>query len=360
MTVPRIEYLSWARQHYGRVRYDLASSGVPFVGPDDLGLTTAAMVDTSAPERFRHAVARRYGVSPDEVALALGTSGALYNACRALIEPGDNVAVELPAYEPLVRIPESLGALVTRFRRRREDHYTIDHDAVMKALGPTGRVVLVSDLHNPTGMVADRDTLRELAARLAARNGYLLVDEVYRDFLSHRDGVVTARHLGDNVVTVSSLTKVYGVGWPRAGWILGPRHICADAEEVGVLTTGHPGYLFAAAGVAALERIEMLESRARAIAGNKLDRIDAFVRSRRDVTWLRPPGGLFGLVHLASGRPVRPFIEGPCMRRGVLVADGTFFGEPSAFRIGCAAPEDTFVQGLARLGEALDELHKSE
>jgi DNA-binding transcriptional MocR family regulator len=84
--------------------------------------------------------------------------------------------------------------------------------------------------------------------------------------------------------------------------------------------------------------------------------VDAWVRARSDVAWVRPPAGLFGFVRITAGFTARALIDGPCARRGVLVGDGAFFDAPDAFRLGLAAPGERFEQGLALLGEALDEM----
>ena len=353
-----LEYLTWARKAYEKPEpgsLDIATSGTAWVQPEELGLHVNHVADLHAPERFQEAVAKRFGVRKRNVSVALGTSSALYAVCRAIIRPGDTVAVEAPAYEPLVKVPEAAGGVVARFERSAKAAVAIEPDKVMAALGTTGRIAIVTDLHNPTGMVADREALRELAHRLAAREGFLIVDEAYRDFLIPRDGLVTARSLGPNVIAIASLTKVYGIAWARAGWILGPSRVCAAADEVGYYTAGRYGYGFGAAGIAALERIDWLLERSLKLAADKLDKADAFVHSRRDLIWHRPPTGIFGFPMIADGRAVNTLVEGPAHARKLIMNDGRYFGFPSGFRLGLAAPPDIFDAGIHQLAEALDE-----
>ena len=66
-------------------------------------------------------LAARYGVGPDQVTTATGTSGANFLVCAALLRPGDDVLVERPAYDPLLAVPALLGANLVRFERRFED-----------------------------------------------------------------------------------------------------------------------------------------------------------------------------------------------------------------------------------------------
>ncbi|MGE0431585.1 MAG: pyridoxal phosphate-dependent aminotransferase [Planctomycetota bacterium] len=353
-----LEYLTWARKVYEKPdpgTTDLATSGTPWVVPEELGLHVNHVADLHAPERFRDALAKRFGTKPKNVAVALGTSCAIYTVFRAIVKPGEVVAVESPAYEPLVKVPEAAGATVARFERTAASGFAIDPAAVMRALGPTGRIAIVSDLHNPTGMVADRGALRELSQRLAARDGFLIVDEAYRDFMIPRDGLVTARTLGPNVIAIASFTKVYGLAWARAGWILGPSRVCTAAEEVGYYVAGRYGYGYGAAGCVAIEKIDWLLERSLKLAEGKIDKADAFINSRRELTWHRPPAGIFGFPMIADGRAVSSLVEGPATARKLILNDGKFFGFPAGMRLGLAAPHDQFDAGINTLALALDD-----
>src|SRR6185369_16575031 len=105
--------------------------------------------------------------------------------------------------------------------------------------------------------------LRELAAIAAARSAYLIVDEVYAPFdgLAH-DGVFqgSARKLASNVVTVGSLTKCYGLGMYRIGWVLGPEEVIDGTTGAAVATVGHAPLSHASYGAAALGVIGQLSA----------------------------------------------------------------------------------------------------
>ena len=105
-------YLAWARRFYGTVRFDLASSGMPTVPLAELGAPDRATLDDpsgwTATAR-RHRALQRRARRPRR-SRALGTTHALWLAYASLTSPGDEVLVEAPAYEPLVRIAEGMGA----------------------------------------------------------------------------------------------------------------------------------------------------------------------------------------------------------------------------------------------------------
>jgi DNA-binding transcriptional MocR family regulator len=153
------------------------------------------------------------------------------------------------------------------------------------------------------------------------------------------------------------MTKVFGLSWARAGWVLAPPEVCADIAAASAHIAGWYGFAFAAAGVRGMEQADALVDRAVALAGDRLARVDALVRARPFLHWIEPPGGVFGWVELTAAglAPARALIDGACAERGVLVADGRFFGAPNAFRIGCTlSDESAFTEGLAHLADALD------
>src|SRR5580692_5885939 len=112
-------YLEWAWRFFGQVPFDLATSGIPTV---EAGFLRAA--EERAPggpadswAAFGESIAAYNAVSAAEVLPALGTTHALWLACAAVLSPGDDVLVEAPAYEPLLRIPEGAGARAVPFQR---------------------------------------------------------------------------------------------------------------------------------------------------------------------------------------------------------------------------------------------------
>src|SRR5262249_9329557 len=127
------------------------------------------------------ALARKCGVAPDCVAVAGGASMANHLAMAALLEPGDEVLIERPAYEPLLALASYLSADIKPFDRRADDGFRIDPDVVARAITPRTRLVVLTNLHNPTSVMTDEPTLRavgEIARSVGAR---VLCDEVYLD-----------------------------------------------------------------------------------------------------------------------------------------------------------------------------------
>jgi aspartate/methionine/tyrosine aminotransferase len=357
MTYAPTRYLGWARQFFGKVPYDLASSGAPVVTKSELG-APADLDDLAGIERFAASIARYNDVPRAEAAPALGTSHAIWLAYATHVSPGDDVLVEEPGYEPLVRAAEGVGGHVVRFARSEAEGWALDPDRVARAMTLRTRVVAVSSLHNPTGVRTPDDRLKAVAAVCQARGATLLVDEVYSplDALTDGSGVFrgSARKLAANVVCAGSLTKCYGLGPHRIGWLLGPADVIARAEDAVTATVGNLPLQHANLGAHALANIETLAARTRALLAGRRARVAAWMATRPDLSWSAPAEGLFGLATSSRAGELLPILESAARDHGVLVAAGTFFGVPNGFRLSWATLGDGALdEALTRLGRVL-------
>jgi aspartate/methionine/tyrosine aminotransferase len=297
------------------------------------------------------ALSRRYGVSEAEVFPSLGTSLGIFLALAALIRPGEEVLVETPGYESLRRVPEALGADVRRFSRRAENQYGVDPEDVMRAWRPGVSVVVVTDLHNPTGRTAGDEALTRLAADLKARNAMLLVDEVYRDFRPGAPG--TARALGDNVVVTSSLTKVYGLGNLRAGWILAPPDVVLRLRRMMDVLQSIDPTPAQALFRRSFEVLDGLREKAlvRATAGWKV--VETWARGEPRVRIVAPAGGIIAWVRLPEGISGSDVAGRLDQEHGVAVVPGRFFEDDGGIRLGFGGDPNQVAAGLDALSRVL-------
>jgi aspartate/methionine/tyrosine aminotransferase len=360
-------YLAWAMRYYGKVPYDLASSGIApttlhqvLVASEGAGGSLGGdLADSDGPQKLKRAVARFNGVAFEEVGFALGTTHALWLALASLLQSGDEALVESPGYEPLTTLSAAAGAIVRTFERSVSRGCPLELEAVTAEITPRTRVVVVSNPHNPSGRRADRETIRQLAERLSERNMSLLVDEVYGPFQDMDPGADTwansARRLGPNVVTVSSLTKSFGLGADRIGWVLAPPHIIERVQAVTLATCGSLPLSYANASARAFAHIGSLRERAdRSVEGNR-QTVEAWMARHPEWTWSAPEGGLFGLAVRKQPGDLRETIERGASREGVLVAPGAFFGVPNGFRISWSISTEKLNPALERLSRVVPD-----
>jgi aspartate/methionine/tyrosine aminotransferase len=359
---PELEYLSWAKS-LPRVEVNLARSGVALCPPSLLGLTASDLVAT-LPVKYgyaplRDAIAARYDARHDQVfAVSGGASYASWLACLAVLDgcsQGTEVIVERPTYEPLLKIPGTIGCRVRRLDRRFEDGYAIDLDRFASLVTTKTRLAIVTNLHNPSGARIPMATLCAMAAMLARVKAYLLVDEVYLECLFH-SAPESCVHAGPNVLTTNSLTKAYGLDGLRAGWILGPRAMIAQAQRISDLMTNNSVAAGERMALAAFRVLRDLDQRAHAILEPNLARLRAFFAREPRLRVVLPEGGNVVFPRLPSAIDGDRLVRHLVKHASTLVVPGRFFEAPRHIRVSFGCSSSLLGRGLANLSRALDEL----
>jgi APA family basic amino acid/polyamine antiporter len=353
----RSGYMEWAKTR-SQARYNLATSGVAHYPISELPVTPGEL-ELSGDSYYGYgplqlAIARKCDVTPDCVVAANGTSMANHLVMAATIRPGDEVVIESPTYELLVSTARYLGADVRMFHRRFEDGFALDPERLREAITGRTRLIVITNLHNPSGAFAEEDLLREVGAIAGDAGAKVLVDEVYLDALfDKRPG--SAFHLGDEFITTNSLTKVYGLSGLRCGWILARPEMAERIWKLNDLFGVIPPHPAELLSVIALANLDRIAARARSLIETNTRLVESFFDSRDDLRVVRPIRGTTCFPSLLTGR-----IEGLCalMREkyDVSVVPGRFFGLESHFRLGLGGDTRLLKEGLDRLGQALDEL----
>jgi aspartate/methionine/tyrosine aminotransferase len=293
------------------------------------------------------AIASRYGVRSANVATAVGCSGANFLALAALVDAGDDVLVEQPGYDPLAAAAAMLGARVTRFERRFEDGWRLDPDRIARALTPRTRVVVMSSPHNPSGVLAGPDDLRELG-RLAGERGFtVIVDEVYLDLAS--SGHAPAATLSPAFVSTNSLTKAYGLASLRCGWSLAPPEVTEKirrARDVVDVWSAIPADRLS---VLAFGNLDHLAERARRLVEANARLVGSFLaRSAAELECV-PSSATIAFPRFADGRDAGRFAERLLREHGVAIVPGSFFDSPSHFRISFGGATGPLEKGLSAI-----------
>jgi len=354
------EYLRWAKTHPAS-KYDLTSSGLPFhklkklpVRLRDLELSGSGGYGY---EPLLQAIAARYRVPRASVVTAMGTSMANHLVMSALLRAGDEVLIEHPAYDPLPALARQMEIGIRRFVRRADEGFRIDPDEIARKITERTRLVVITNLHNPSGALADDDTLRRVGEIAAAAGAKVLVDEVYLDALFEPEPR-TAFHLGETFIVTSSLTKVYGLNGLRCGWVFAEPALAERMWRLMELYIGHGAMAAELLSVAALRDLDDIAARSRKLLERNRDALNEFYKTRDDLEWMPHRHGTVSFPRLRAGTAATlcRLLE---TKYDTAVVDGAFFGMPRHFRIALGVKPKRFAAGLGRLGAALDELRDS-
>jgi aspartate/methionine/tyrosine aminotransferase len=363
--LPDIEYLSWFEGRPEAAMYDLGSSdlrGDRGFDPVAVPPRVADLSDPPAGVSVETVLATEYGVHPEQVVVTAGATHANFLAVAAALDLAaradrpERVVVEVPGYEPLVKTPEMLGADVERFERPRPD-YPLDPDR-MRGAAAEAALVTVTNRHNPSGRLSDRETLDAAAAAARDAGGRLLVDEVYAPYVPEGRGSesafggVTAAGL-DGAVVTGSLTKFFGLGDVRLGWLIADREFVAAARRAWRHVPAVAG-ISRAVGTRALYGAEDLTDRSRDLLRENAAALREFVDRRGDVSGTVFEGSTYAFLDVEGFDGDE--VVAAAWERGVLAVPGRFFGDPRRVRVSLGRDPESTRAALASFGGVLDDL----
>ena len=303
------------------------------------------------------AVAKRYGVRPEQVFATTGVASGLALALKALVQPGDRVLVERPGFDLFGQLVREAGAEADPLQRTGPD-FRIEPEAVAQALTPRTRAILISNLHNPSGAWLDARALEAIAAAAAKAGAVLIVDEVYRD-LAPADGAPTAALLAPNVIAASSLTKTFGLYALKCGWLISSPEMIARLRarspdgDYGVSKLSH------AVAAHVLEQPAAFEAHWRRVLASTRQVAATHAAALADAGLIEgelPEYGCMFFPRVTGWTDTFELARRLWADHSLLVAPGEYFGAPGRIRIGFGADDPGLDEGLARLGVALTEL----
>jgi aspartate/methionine/tyrosine aminotransferase len=296
-------------------------------------------------------------LAADDVIVTAGAAAALFVVATALLRDGEHAVVLSPNYATNLETPFALGAELEPLELRFEDSWRLDAERVAASLRPETRLVSLTYPHNPTGAMIGRSEL-EAVVDIVDRHGTarLLVDETYRD-LTYGEPLPVAASLSERAISVSSMSKTYGLPGLRIGWLA-----CRDPGLSETLLAAKEQILICGATLDEELAARVLAERDRVLPPirAKVDRHLAIVRDwmagQAVFEWVEPQAGVvcFPRVRAEHSFDADRFYDSLLAEHGTYVGPGHWFGQDRrAFRLGFAWPEtDELERGLAGLSAA--------
>ena len=357
MTHKHSDYMHWSKTQ-SRARFNLATSGVASFPLRELPVELETLEingDNSysgySYQPLQNVIAAHHGVDPECVVEAAGTSMANHLAMAAILEPGDEVLIERPTYAPILDVARYLRAKVKRFPRIKEIDWAVDQVAIIHSITPKTRLIVITNLHNPTSTLTSDSVLREVGEIARSVGALVLVDEVYLDAVYQRTPR-TSFHLGPEFVVTSSLTKVYGVSGLRCGWILARPELAWKIRRLNDLYSATPVYPGLLLSVAAFKHLNRLREKARRIVDADRKLLRDFLVQQSAISAVWTDWGTTSFVQLRDGN-ADDFLQRLRTEFDTSAVPGRFFEMPDHFRIGMGVNTEMFAEGLKRIGQAL-------
>ena len=295
-----------------------------------------------------------------QIAVTVGAMEGLLTAVLSLVERGDEVILPAPTYASYIeQVILAEGTPV--FVPLRSADWSLDVDAVEKAITPQTRLVIVCNPSNPTGAVFDDGDIRRLANCVAKHGLYLISDETY-DYLTY-DGPpplspASLPGMAEHVISVYSFSKTYAMtGW-RVGYVTAPQAVMSGmmkVHDVAAICAPAPSqYAALAALTGPREPIRQM----REILANRrricCRRLDALAGAFEYVT----PRGAFYIMarYLFSGSPSRETAVRLLNEARVITIPGGSFGPGGEghLRLSYGGQEDDINTAFDRIEAWLD------
>jgi aspartate/methionine/tyrosine aminotransferase len=354
----------WFDRYQYAIEYDIGESAVKTLAMKDLDIDVSEVMlrygyHKGGPE-LRSVIAEQYpGLSPENVVVTTGASEANFVVVSALVKPGDHVVVEHPNYPSLYEVPRSLGCEVTLFTLRFEERFKPDLQELRRLLRPETRLLSLTHPNNPTGAMITEAELQEIVSLMEERDIFLLFDETYRQMASVDRLLPPAACLSDRVISITSMSKCYGLPGIRTGWLATGNQTILDQvlairEQVSISNNA----LSEVIAEAVLARKEEFLGQARARITRNRAVVAEWMEAQSSVEWVPPEAGVVCFPRLRPGAAMDPenFYRRLAEVYKTFVVPGRCFEmDERFFRIGFGAEDDEIRTGLANLSRALAE-----
>jgi aspartate/methionine/tyrosine aminotransferase len=348
---------------YDALTCNLTESSFTDARLDDLGLDLSGLVlaygDHVGHPGLREVLAGDAGagsVTPSDVLVTAGAASALFAISTSLLEAGSHVVVAAPNYATNIVTPRAIGADIDLLDLRFEDGYKLDLDRLDAMIRTDTAFVSLTCPHNPTGTMLGVDEIDAAIELVESRGTRLVLDETYRD-MGTPDVLPIGAGRSASVVSVSSMSKTYGIPGIRIGWVM-----TTDPDLYETLLAAKEQMVICNSLIDEEIAFQVMRQR------SKLPDIRARIDSHREIVtrwiagepaleWVAPTGGVvcFPRITADSGIDVERFYELLNTNHGTFVGPGHWFEQPRAhFRLGFGWPDTPqLVQGLSAITTSL-------
>jgi aspartate/methionine/tyrosine aminotransferase len=219
-----IEIESPEEMGYDTIEFNLAESSIRDRALGDYNLdlnkTVLAYTEHRGIVPLREAIMRESSLGIDDVLVTTGAAMALFLIATTLLEKDDHIIVIRPNYATNLETPRAIGCEMTIVDLDFDTDFSLNTEGVLKAINAKTKLISITNPHNPTGVLFPLNTIKKLIKIAEKHNCYLLIDETYRELNFKSTLNPYAAELSKNVISVSSLSKAYGVPGIRTGWLI--------------------------------------------------------------------------------------------------------------------------------------------
>lgn len=324
--------------------------------------------DVSGDPALREAIAEKYRraagaeVSSENVLVTAGAKQAVFNACQALFQEGDEVAIFSPYWVSFPEIVRLAGAEPLFVETNLVSGWRPSAAQLEKAATPRTRGVIVNSPSNPTGAVLEREELSRILDWCAGHGAFLIFDETYDHFLYEGRRHVSAASFwsqhAERILLTGAASKTYAMtGW-RLGWAVGPRDLVSAMSSYQSHSTSNASSISQEAALSALSELARSEASVAEMLAHYAGRREQMMRGLGEIPEIEcvRPEGAFYVFPRVSALYARKRVGGSvefCRRlledAHVAAVPGDAFGADACVRFSFATPVERVEEGMRRL-----------
>lgn len=314
---------------------------------------------------LRQAIADSYrgddgiDVGPENVIATAGGKQALFHAAEAIFNPGDDVVTHTPGWPTIVEQIKMAGARPVLVRTHLEDGFDVRADALIAAITPRTRAIVINSPGNPTGALLSEADAERLAAEAARRGLWVIIDLCYErlvyDNVPHRLPAIFAKAMADRLVLCGSASKAWAMtGW-RCGWLVGPVPVVKAAGALQSHTTSNVNSITQKAAIAALTGSQQCVTDMLAEYKRRRDQVLAWLAEEPRFVCAVPKGAFYlfpSISEFLSPNGIRTsleFTDGLLRDEHVVTTPGEAFDAPGYLRLSYATSIEQLREGVTRL-----------
>lgn len=352
---------------------DLGAGEPDFPTPDHVSDAAHAAIDAhftkyttnSGTDELKRAICARYredyGVeySTPEVIITAGGKQALFNAAMCLFGRGDQVITHMPGWPTLVEQIKLAEADPVIVRTYPEDGFRVRAEAIVEAITPSTRGIIINSPGNPTGALIDEAALAAVADAAAPRGIWILLDLCYEKLIydpaPHNLPRVLVERMRDRTVLCGSASKAYAMtGW-RCGWVLAPAPLVSACNALQSHSTSNVCSITQKAVVAALNGPQQCVTDMLDEYRVRRDRVCQWLAEEPRLRVLKPSGAFYLFIDVSeflSPHGVRTsadLAQSLLDDERVAITPGEAFDAPGFIRLSYATSLNELQRGTERI-----------
>lgn len=299
-------------------------------------------------------------IEKDDVLITVGAASALFIIATTLLTASDHLIVIRPNYATNIETPKTIGCKITYIDLSFENNWKSDISLIENSIQPNTKYISVTHPHNPTGAVLEEHELCLLAEMAERYKIHLLVDETYRD-LNFKKLLPYAASLNKYVISVSSVSKAYGLPGLRLGWLITKdkdlmEQFLAAKEQIFISNS----VLDEEVALQFLLKRQEHFTTMREVVQKKFLILEQWIANETRLEWVKPSGGVVCFPHIRATMKIdtEKFYSVLMNKYATMVGPGHWFDMPDNFmRIGYGWPTlEELETGLHNISKVLNEI----